>query len=65
MTERSLDNINNDIKSMLQYMEERPNEFDLTQVSHYKEQLDKCNDLQSGKELFFYVLSLLNDWVID
>lgn len=65
MTERSLDNINNDIKSMLQHMEERPNEFDLTQVSHYKEQLDKCNDLQSGKELFFYVSSLLNDWVID
>lgn len=65
MTERSLDNINNDIKSMLQYMEERPNEFDLTQVNHYKEQLDKCNDLQSGKELFFYVSSLLNDWVID
>lgn len=65
MTERSLDNINNDIKSMLQYMEERPNEFDLTQVSHYKEQLGKCNDLQSGKELFFYVSSLLNDWVID
>lgn len=65
MTERSLDNINNDIKSMLQYMEERPNEFDLAQVSHYKEQLDKCNDLQSGKELFFYVSSLLNDLVID
>lgn len=65
MTERSLDNIKDDIKSMLQYMEERQNEFDLTQVIHYKEQLDKCNDLQSGKELFFYVSSLLNDWVID
>lgn len=65
MAEHSLDNIKGDIKSMLQYMEERPNEFDLTQVSHYKEQLNKCNDLQSRKELFFYVSSLLNDWVID
>lgn len=65
MAEHSLDNIKGDIKSMLQYIEERPNEFDLTQVSHYKEQLNKCNDLQSGKELFFYVSSLLNDWVID
>lgn len=65
MTEHSLDNIKDDIKSMLQYMEDRPEEFDVVQVSHYKEQLDKCNDLQSGKELFFYVSSLLNDWVID
>lgn len=65
MTERSLDNIKDDIKSMLQYMEEKPNEFDVSQVNHYKEQLDKCNDLQSGKELFFYVSSLLNDWVTD
>ena len=65
MTERSLDNIKDDIKSMLQYMEEKPNEFDVAQVNHYKEQLDKCNDLQSEKELFFYVSSLLNDWVID
>lgn len=37
MNEHSLDNIKGDIKPMLQYMEERPNEFDLTQVSHYKE----------------------------
>lgn len=64
MTEHSLDNIKSDIKSMLQYMEERPNEFDLTQVRHYKEQLDKCNDSCSAEVLYAYVLALLNDWVI-
>lgn len=64
MTERSLDNINNDIKSMLRYMEERPEEFDVVQVSHYKESLDKCNDSCSAEVLYAYALALLNDWVI-
>lgn len=65
MTELSLDNMKGDIELMLLYMQDRPEEFDVVQVNHYKEQLDKCNDLQSGKELFLYVSSLLNDWVID
>jgi hypothetical protein len=63
MTESSLDNIKGDIKSMLQYMKDRPNEFDLAQVNHYKEQLDKCNDSCSSEVLYAYVLALLNDWV--
>lgn len=63
MNEHSLDNIKGDIKPMLQYMEERPNEFDLTQVNHYKEQLEQCNDSCSAEVLYAYVLALLNDWV--
>lgn len=64
MAELSLNNMKGDIKSMLQYMEDRPDEFDLTQVSHYKEQLDKCNDPCYAEVLYAYVLALLNDWVI-
>ena len=62
----SVYNLKNYIKSMLQYMEDRPNEFDLSQVNHYKEQLDKCNDndLCSTEVLYAYVLALLNDWFI-
>lgn len=63
MTERSLDNIKDDIKSMLQYMEDRPEEFDVVQVSHYKEQLEQRNDSFSAEVLYAYVLDLLNDWV--
>lgn len=65
MTELSLDNMKGDIELMLLYMEERPDEFDIAQVNRYKEQLNQCNDLQTGEELFFYVSSLLNDWDID
>ena len=64
MAELSLDNIKGDIKSMLQYMEEKPEEFDVVHVSHYKEQLDKCNDSCSAEVLYAYALALLNDWVI-
>ena len=64
MAESSLDNIKGDIKSMLQYMEDRPEEFDVGQVNHYKEQLDKCNESCYAEVLYAYVLALLNDWVI-
>ena len=65
MTELSLDNMKSDIEMMLLYMEDRPEEFDVAQVNHYKEQLDKCNDLMAGEELFYYVSALLHDWDID
>lgn len=65
MTELSLDNMKGDIELMLLYMEERPDEFDIAQVNHYKEKLEQCNDLWSGEVLFFYVSALLNDWDID
>lgn len=64
MAESSLDNIKGDIKSMLRYMEDRPEEFDVGQVNYYKEQLDKCNESCSAEVLYTYVLALLNDWVI-
>lgn len=65
MTELSLDNMKGDIELMLLYMQDRPEEFDVVQVNHYKEQLDKCNDLMAGEELLYYVSALLNDWDID
>ena len=59
----SVYNLKNYIKSMLQYMEDRPNEFDVNKVHHYKEQLGKCNDVCSTEVLYQYVLALRNDWV--
>lgn len=65
MAEFSLDNMKVGIEMMLLYMEDRPEEFDVSQVNYYKERLGKCNDFQYGEELLFYVSALFHDWDID